>query len=384
VMAHCRPMPSVSVPLADAAGLVLAHDLIASLDLPPFSQSAMDGYALAGHGPFPVGTRFRVVGEVKAGDGGGLRLHTGEAARIFTGGAIPEGAGTVVMQEHAHQDGLLLVLDTPVGADMHIRHRAEQLKQGEVALESGTVLVPGALGFLAGLGVGEVPVIPRPRVALVNSGNELVSPGSPLAHGQVYDSNSVGIAAALGAAGYTVASREVVPDDPDATDAAMQRALSAADALLITGGVSVGTHDHVPGSLERIGVQRVFHKVHQKPGKPLWFGMAGSRPVFGFPGNPAAALTCLYHYALPALAALAGRSDARPTLQRQRLLSSWPKRDDKTHLLKARSNTDGVELLQGQGSDMLRAFASANALVILGGPARTLDMGEEVEVMRLP
>ncbi|MCF8258782.1 MAG: molybdopterin molybdotransferase MoeA [Flavobacteriales bacterium] len=368
--------------VTDVLGLVLAEEVISAIDMPPFPQSAMDGYAL-GKGERIAGSRFKVVGEIAAGSPQQFDLGEGEAVRIFTGAPVPHSTVAVVQQEWIQRHGDYVILDREVPDAMHIRPQGEQFRKGELVADAGTLATPATIGLLCMMGCMEVTVYRRPSVAVLVTGNELVAPGRPLGPGQVYESNSAMLLAALVKAGI-VARVIFVADDRQLTVDAVNSALQGHDLVLISGGISVGDHDHVYHALMANGVSEVFYKVMQRPGKPLLFGRKGSKYVFALPGNPAAALTCFYVYVWEALLLMAGRNDAAPRSMRLPIGEGTVKAMDRAQFLKARVVNGQVTVLGAQSSAMLHSFATANALVYVPMDREELRPGDEVEVMFLP
>jgi molybdopterin molybdotransferase len=378
-------LPSSELRLGDALGLVLAEDLFARVDFPPFPQSNMDGYALRfEEGSMPL----RIKGESAARASDSQHLTPGSAMRIFTGAPVPEGADTVLMQERAEvRDGFLYARDPDLRPGLFVRPKGSDVRLGECALSQGTLLTPGALGFLAGVGMDRVRAIAPPRVAVLVTGDELAAPGTELRYGQVYESNSVTLRAALNEAGVKHIDVISVGDDPSQIKHAITEALAGVELLLLTGGVSVGEHDYVASALADCGVKEQFHRVRQKPGKPLYFGVPRSGParaVFGLPGNPSSVLTCFYVYVLPALGAL----QARPLALRRAhypLQESLKKTAGLTHFLKARMTSNGgLRALGAQESYRMSSFALSDALLVFEEERTELSAGESVEALFLP
>lgn len=366
--------------LAKAQGQVLAETVHAPLALPPFDQSAMDGYALK----MGEGRTYTVAGEVAAGSAQTPVLKAGQAVRIFTGAAVPEEADAVIQQEWVvPAEGTILLEKIPY-PQQNIRPKGEQLNQGAVALSVGQVLNPAAIGLLASLGVTQVTVFEQPRVRIVVTGDELVPPGMPLLRGQIYESNGQMLQAALAQTGFHNVAVCVVPDDYLITITTLQQQLQEADLVLISGGISVGDYDHVGKALQALRVEEWFYKVRQKPGKPLFMGVKDDCVVFALPGNPAAALTCFYEYVLTALRRAMGDAQFQ-LLQLQLPLShAYERKGGRAQFLKARCNGQTVTILDQQSSAMLQSFAYANAIVYLPLEATTLLAGQLVEVHLLP
>lgn len=302
--AHLAPTDRFeNVPLKDAAGRVLARDVIAPVDVPPFDRSAMDGYAARAADTAratPSAPRaLKVVGVAHAGDAPGNPLRSGECVQIATGAPIPTGADAVVMVERTRLEGSRVLVAAPVAPGENVTPRGRDLRKDRVALRRDTPLTPSRLGALAALGLTHAPVYGRPRVALLSTGSELREPGDPLAPGQIYDSNSTSLAAALQGHGVQVTQGDLVPDDSDA----LRRALDAArgpDLILVTGSSSAGEKDYLVPLLERHG-EIIFHGVHVRPGKPLLLARYGQTPLVGLAGNPASCLLMMYALVIPAL-----------------------------------------------------------------------------------
>ncbi len=279
------PAPVEPVALCDAQGRVLAADVRMDHDVPPFRRAAMDGYAVADAAP--AGARFRVVGRVAAGEAPAARLRPGEAVRVMTGAPVPEGAGRVLPFEHTEAHGAEVVVRRAAGPETHVVEPGAHVRAGTRVLAAGTRLSPGAVGVLATAGVSTVPVAARPRVAVLATGSELVEVDALPGPAQIRNSNNPTLRAQAQSAGALVLDLGVARDEPGALTAALARGLSA-DVLLVSGGVSAGDLDLVPGALGRLQVEAVFHGWAVQPGGPLWFGTRGGTAVFALPGNPAA------------------------------------------------------------------------------------------------
>lgn len=381
IRSRLTQMQPITCTLPLAAGCILAEEVIAPYDIPAFPQASMDGYALAYSS---LGKPIRITGEIAAGSQQAFQLPPGEAMRIFTGAPVPTGADTIIVGEKARtKDGLLALDDHPIQLGQHVRPVGSETKKGALALQHNTKLTPAAIGFLAGMGVSLVKVIPLPKVAILVTGNELIAPGRPLEYGQVYESNSTTLTAVLQQIGIYNPTIYTAKDDPDALTANLKEALRLHDMVLMTGGVSVGDYDFTIQAFKQAGVEIIFHKIRQKPGKPLLFGMAGEKPVFGLPGNPASVLTCFYMYVSEAIALLAGIPVQSSFIQGT-LMSSYQKPAGMTHFLKALLQDGLVTLLEGQESYKLHSFAIANALAVLPEPTTDCTEGDTVNVYRLP
>ena len=274
----------VSRPLIDAAGAVLAEDVFSTADVPYFDQSAMDGYAIRFE---ERENTLAVREEAAAGETQRKKLQPGEAIRIFTGAPVPDGADAVVMQEKVSREaGALTIHDNQLEKGKNIRPAGSEIRKGELAMKSGSLLTAGAIGFLAGAGINNVKIYAQPSVAIIVTGNELVAPGQSISYGKVFESNSYALTAALKRLGVEQINVARVTDDPGALNVQLQKDLRAFDMVLLTGGISVGKYDFVLSAVTEAGVEQHFHKVKQKPGKPLYYGTWNNKPVFGLPGNP--------------------------------------------------------------------------------------------------
>ncbi len=359
----------------------LSQDVFSPINMPPFRQSAMDGYALRYH----ESDIYKLIDEVKAGDGHQPKLQAGEAVRIFTGAAVPDDADVVIMQEKVTTvSSSQIKIEKKVTLQENIRPLGEQVQHGALALPQGTKLTAAAIGYLATLGISEVLVYQKPSIAIVATGNELVEVGQPLAFGQIYESNTIMLQTALLTSGFDTISVYKVADNYQATKDLLAKIIAEKDVVLISGGISVGDYDFVGQALQELHVQEIFYKVKQKPGKPLFFGLHQQKPVFALPGNPAAALTGLYVYILPVLQKMIGNTDYKTQLVDMESASHFTKSGDRAQFLKAFFKENKVTLLEGQSSAMLQTFAVANALVYIPEDVFEIKTGDTVEVLILP
>jgi molybdopterin molybdotransferase len=371
------------LPLTESVGLMLADDVFAVSPVPPFPQSAMDGYAFS-FKQWQLNKRLKIAGEVAAGSKEALTIGSGMAARIFTGAVVPSGADTVVMQEKVSvENGELIIHDENISAGANVRIKGAEIESGALALEKGSILSPAAIGLLTGAGVTEVNVYPEPSITIIVTGNELQQPGKPLQYGQVYESGSITLATALQQLHFTRVTIVYAEDDPVIITAKLQMALEQSDLVLLTGGVSVGDYDFTVQATESCGVQKLFHKIKQRPGKPLYFGKKGSKVIFGLPGNPASVLTCFYQYVIPALESLSRRNIALSMIKVP-LAKSFQKAAGLTHFLKGWYDGTTVMLLGAQESFRLSSFAKANCLVQIDEDVTVCEQGEPVDVYLLP
>ncbi len=379
VLDHVRPLGAEEVALGEALGRVLAEDVSAEEDLPPFDSSAMDGYAVIA-GP---AAELDVVDESRAGHPAQRALASGQAIAISTGALIPEGADAVVPVERVQaSNGRVSVPDTAAGANL--RRAGDDVRRGEAVLRAGSVLGPAELAVAAALGHSALPVGRRPRVVVLATGDELVPPGEPLGAGQIRNSNTIGLAAQARQAGAEVVGNEIVRDNLESTKAALSEALERADVVCVSGGVSVGPHDHVKPALAELGVREVFWRVALKPGKPTWFGARDGKLVFGLPGNPVSAMVTFHLFARPALRALAGAQpdDTSGTAVLDEPLPRNAGRDEVVRC-RVRAADDGWHVSptrDDQSSHVLTSMLAAEAFAIIRAGEGSVAAGERVPI----
>lgn len=385
ILASVPRLDAVEVPILDALGLVLADDVTADRDVPPFRNSAMDGYAVRGADVATIPVELRVVGEITAGRFPDRAVGEGEAMRIMTGAPMPEGADTVVRVEDTDNatDVVTIAAATPQGTS--VRQAGEDLRAGEAILAAGTVLRPAEIGLLASVGRPRVRVRKRPRVAVFSTGDEIVDLDAPLLRGQIRDSNRYTLAAAIRAAGAEPWVRGIVGDSPDALRAALREAM-AADAIVTSGGVSVGDHDHMKPVLSELGTID-FWAIAIRPGRPLAFGELrdGERriPIFGLPGNTVSSLLTFEIFVRPALLRMQGRANVTRPRAKARLLEPVEKMGSLRFFARGIHDADArtVRLTGPQGSGILRSMSLANCLIDFPvGPTR-FEAGAEVDVI---
>jgi molybdopterin molybdotransferase len=371
---------SVTEPVIDALGFVLCKDVISPINMPPFRQSAMDGYALNLNNT----TVYSIIGEVKAGDDYHPVLKLGEAVRIFTGAPVPDSANAVVMQEKTEVEGSRLQLMSSVNKNDNIRPLGEQVLKGAIALNKGTKLFSAGIAYLTSLGITKVKVYKKPSIAIVVTGNELAEAGENLQYGQIYESNAIMLSIALKQLGYDKVSIHKVEDNYDSTFQLLNVVINQHDVVLVSGGISVGDYDFVGKALNELKVTELFYKVNQKPGKPLYFGKKKDKIIFALPGNPAAALTCFYMYVLLAIEKIIGNNNFSLHKTIATSTSDFIKKGERAQFLKAIYQEGVVEILEGQNSSMLHTFALANAMVYLSETATSINKEDEIEVILLP
>ncbi|MGH8625632.1 MAG: molybdopterin molybdotransferase MoeA [Gammaproteobacteria bacterium] len=353
-----------------ALGRIMGEDVQARINVPPHTNSAMDGYALRSQDlPVEGETSLGVAGTAWAGRPFCGNLNPGECVRIFTGAPMPKGTETVIIQEQVQRDGDTIRLAGSFTAGQNVRAAGEDIALGQTVLSAGRRLTPADLGLLASVGVGEVSVRRRPRVAYFSTGDELRSVGETLSEGAIYDSNRYVLHGVLSRLGVEILDLGVVRDTPEAIHAAMGQAARIADAVISSGGVSVGEADHVTDALCALG-RVAFWKVAMKPGRPLAFGRVGGAVFFGLPGNPVSVMVTFYQFVQPALRRMMGESDFSPLTIKVRCASKLKKRPGRVEFQRGRLVRDEQGDLQvystgSQGSAILSSMSQANCFIVL-------------------
>ncbi|WP_299682210.1 gephyrin-like molybdotransferase Glp [uncultured Tenacibaculum sp.] len=370
--------------LEKANGYLLAEDIIAPIDLPPFNQSAMDGYGLCLSANLKNQNKFDIVGEIKAGDTKTYHLNKGEAIRVLTGAPVPKSVNTVIMQENTLLSNDSIKIKEEITPLKNIRLKGEQVKKGTIALEKHTEVNPAVVGFLYSLGIDKIKVIQKPSIAIISTGNELVESGKQLAYGEIYESNSKMLTSALYNLKFYDVTVYKIKDDYEDTLSTISNAIKNHDLLLISGGISVGKYDFIYKALHELNVSELLYKVNQKPGKPFFYGIKNNTQIFGLPGNPAAALTCFYTYVNIALQKFVGKSEIELPRKKTSILNSYRKKGNRSEFLKANYSNGNVTILEQQGSAMLQKFAFANALIYLPEHINFVEINDSVEIILLP
>ncbi len=384
VLEAVTPFEPERVAVTAALDRVLAEDVVATTDVPPFPSSAMDGYALE---PGPADRELRLVGESRAGAPADRAPQAGEAIRISTGAAVPAGVTAVIRQEDTEEQGDTVLVRAAVELGENIRPAGEVMTRGTAVLSSGTTLRAAELGAAVTAGVGTVLVGRRPRVKVLSTGDELVDAGEPLRLGEIHNSNAPMLTALAAHAGALTAPAGRLPDERAATEAGLGDALESADVVIVSGGVSVGPHDHVKPALAALGVREIFWRVALKPGKPTWFGARDGKLVFGLPGNPVSAAVTFALFAAPALAALQGAADASAE-RHVPLGSAVRSNSDREQAIRVRLEPrDGtvVAVPNGpQGSHVITSLLGADALALIPAGRGELPAGTVVALAPLP
>lgn len=388
VLEGVQPLPAERVPLAEADGRVLAEDLAARRTQPPEDVSAMDGYAVRAEDVATAPARLRLIGEVAAGRPFAGQVNAGEAARIFTGGVLPAGSDTVVIQENTTRDGDTVVVTTPARRGRNVRVAGLDFRKGDVRLKAGRRLTGRDVSLAAAMNHATVPVRRRPKIAVVATGDELVPPGTEPGPGQIVHSNAFALAAVARREGADVIDLGILPDRLDETIAGMRRARDAgADVLVTAGGASVGEYDLVQPALAAQGVALSFWKIAMRPGKPMMFGILGGMRVLGLPGNPVSAYVCSLLFVAPLIRKLTGRPDIEYPLTKGVLGRDLPANDEREEYMRAtlarRGDAWVATPFPQQDSSMLVPLAAADCLVIRPAFAPAASAGTSCEFVKL-
>ncbi|MGI8911146.1 MAG: molybdopterin molybdotransferase MoeA [Rubrobacteraceae bacterium] len=376
-----------SLPLSEARGLALARDLAARFDSPPFDNSAVDGYAVRSEDA-EAGRAFTVVDEAPAGRPAAKSVGAGEAIKIFTGGVIPGGADAVVMVENTSGWGEVFDLKKTAVTGQNIRGRGGDVREGDTILRSGVEIGAPEIALAATQGYGELPVYRRPKVVVLSTGTELVTPGErELSPGEIYDSNSFATMAQACEAGAEARRLHAASDDADVLREALREALETADVVVTSGGVSVGEKDLVKSTLLELGVEQVFWGVKFKPGKPLFFGKRDDVRFFGLPGNPVSAMVCFELFVRPALMRMMGRQDKRRPHIDVYFDGDVENRFGRMHAMRVTlEKTDRgwkAESVGAQGSGLVSSLTKADALALIGPESEGVKAGNPVEAIVL-
>ena len=374
-----------SIHLDEALGYYLAGEILAPVDLPNFNNSAMDGYGMCFSEILKGVRKFRLVTEIKAGDTLSEAITEDTTCSIYTGAIVPPSVDVIIPIEHTNAEGgFVEILDYTITQHQHIRRQGEQIKQGEIALQKGHLINAASIGFLAALGISQLTVFSKPKIAIITTGNELVEIGNSLQTGQIFNSNKHSLKALVKSSDIDQCELFHTEDTYEGTYTVFKNALINFDIIISTGGVSVGKYDLVNDVLTDLGVKKQFHKVNQKPGKPIYFGCKDSKLVFGLPGNPAAVITSFYQYVLPAIKKWCG--NPLPFLETEKaiLAHDIKVKGTRTKFLKAIVTNKNVTILEGQGSHILQSMALSNCIVEIQPEEMELEKGTEVLIHKLP
>ncbi len=385
VLGRTGRLDSERVPIGQALDRVLAEDVLAGDDVPHFPCSAMDGYAVRSGA---AGRRLTVIGESRAGSPFPDSLSDGQAVRISTGAAVPPGATAVLRQEDVETDGAEIEAMTETAEGENVRPRGEDMPKGTTVLEAGTILGAIELGAAVAAGAGELAVARRPRVSILCTGDELRAPGEPLGPGQIHNSNAPMLWSLAGRCGAIADADRRLADDRDSTEAALEEALRGAEVVVISGGVSVGPHDHVKPALAALGVEEIFWGVALQPGKPTWFGKRDGRLVFGLPGNPVSAAVTFWLFVRPALLTLQGAAPPHVHPPQATLGTSVRRNPAREQAMRVRFDRQGAESVVvptgPQGSNIVTSLLAADALAMIPAGDGELPAGTTVALLELP
>jgi len=365
VLKHARPLPPVPTPVENSVGRALLEDVLSGTDMPPFDKSAVDGYAVRAAEVKPGGDLV-CAGTLQAGENFKGRLGRGQCLKIMTGAPVPAGADAVVMVEDTSERNALVEFKKGIERGGNIARRGEDVKKGHKILPRGAVISIEHIAALAAAGRSRVKTGALPRVSLVNTGGEIIPPGRKLGGNRIYNSNGPMLAALLKTDGISAAP-VIVRDDAAALRAALARALKA-DMVLISGGVSMGDYDLVPGVLKSLGVKKIFHKVRVRPGKPMFFGVKGRKLVFGIPGNPVANFMAYLAYIRPAIRRMASRPDCAPKFRDGACAADFAPRTPRRALVLSKVCARQKYALYGianNGSADILALAEANCFTMI-------------------
>lgn len=365
------------VSLESLTGRTNAEKITAQISLPPFDQSAMDGYAICISSDT---TYYKIIGELPAGSSNHYELKEGEGVRVFTGAKVPDNANAVVMQEHCEKIGNKLIIHEKVTPGMNIRKKGYHLHRGETALKENTKINCFAIGYLSSLGLEKIKVLKHPEISIIATGSELIKPGNILTEGKIYESNSFLLKSAVKQYTQIDAKIHHIDDDEKRTEEKIKSTLDVSDILIISGGISVGDYDFVKPALNKMDVKEIFHKVNQKPGKPLFFGTLNNKLIFALPGNPSAAITSFLIYVLPAIRKISENKFFGLEKKMMKLKCDYTKKDNRAHFLKAYFENDKVEILDGQNSDILKSYLDANCIAFVPQDISQLKTNDSVEI----
>jgi molybdopterin molybdotransferase len=389
VLANAEPLPPEIAPLLEAHGRVLTSDIVALRTQPPADVSAMDGYAVRAADVAHTPARLKLIGEIAAGHAFRGKVGAGETARIFTGGVVPAGADTVVIQENTRREGETVIITTAAPPRKNVRAGGLDFRQGTVLLKKGRRLTGRDLMLAAAMDHPTLPVHCRPKVAVLATGDELVAPGSPNDPAQIVYSNGFALLTMARTEGADAVDFGIVPDRLEETIAAVRRArLSGVDVLVTSGGASVGDYDLVQSAFAAEGMKLSFWKVALRPGRPLMHGRLGDMQVLGLPGNPVSAYVCAVLFLVPLIRRLSGRDDISLPLETARLGQNLPANDERADYMRATlrpfDGRDAVFPFPVQDSSMMAPLAEADCLLVREPFAPAAKAGDECAIIRLP
>lgn len=388
VVDHATKLGTETLRLNRLLGRYLAEPIIAQTDIPLFDNSAVDGFGVrlqdVANASENNPAKLSFAGTISAGDPGDISFSQGETIKILTGATVPHDVEAVVMREFCEEQNGHVLVKQPAQASENIRRRGDEFAHGQTVLHPGTRITPAVLGLIATLGYERATVFRKPRVAVMVTGNELLSPGMELTPGKIYDSNSYALRAALVSHGVEKVSVLHTSDELESTKATIQQALAKSDIVITTGGVSVGDFDFVKDACEQLGFQTIFWKIALKPGKPVYFGKLGNKLIFGLPGNPVSVLVTFHQLVKPALLKMMGAESTNTKLIPARLAKPLKKKAGRMEFVRGVVKTEDNQLVVhptiGQDSHMLGGLAQANCLIYFAKDSETLQAGDQVQV----
>lgn len=357
-----KPISNSIIDVKHSVGCCLNQEIISKIDMPPFNQSAMDGYALN----YDISlSSYNIIGEVKAGDDcSKISLKKGESIRIFTGAAVPKGATTVIQQEWCNNNNNILSFNKMIKDSLNIRKKSEQIKQGDTILYKNHIINPASIGLISTVGINNINIIRKPKIAIVITGDELIKTTDKIQNAKIFESNSSMLYGALNKYGYNDINIYFTKDNKKQTELTISKAINDNDVILVSGGISVGDYDFVKSTFDQLNVKEQFYKINQKPGKPMFFGTKNNKYIFGLPGNPGASLTCFYIYVLKCLSLISKKKYPLKQIK-VKLISTYIKKGERAEFVKVKVNNNEAEICSHQSSSMLLSFAKANALIFI-------------------
>jgi molybdopterin molybdotransferase len=392
ILNEVNELEEIKLNISDSLGYVTSRKVFAKIDLPPFDNSAVDGYAVksedVANASKDNAVKLKIVGKIAAGDYADFEIKNGEAVKVMTGAMLPKGADAVCMVEFTKKENGYVEIYSKVKKWENVRFKGEEIKEGEVALEEKTFITPSIVGLLAKLGYNEVFVYRKPKVALIVTGKELVCPGNELEKGKIWDANSFSLEASLKLDGFECKNLSLVGDDKNLFENLVKEAVKNFDVILVSGGTSEGEEDFVREVFDKIGVRKVFWKIAIKPGKPIFFGKLNKSLLFALPGNPASAMVCYYEFVRPALLKMSGRKDIFLPKVKARLIGEIKRKPGRREFIRAISFWNGNEYVVKsagmQESYVLKSFAEANCFIVIDKEKEVCKENELVEVELLP
>jgi molybdopterin molybdotransferase len=385
-------LEEIELNISNSLGYVTSRKVIAKTDLPPFDNSAVDGYAVKSEDVAEASkdnpVKLKIVGKIAAGDHADFEIKNGEAAKIMTGAMLPKGGDAVCMIEFTKENNGYVEIYTKVKKWENVRFRGEEIKEGEIALEEKTLITPSVIGLLAKLGYNNVFVYRKPNVAIIVTGKELINPGNELEKGKIWDANGFSLQASLKLDGFECKNLGLVGDDKNLFESLVKDAVKNFDVILVSGGTSEGEEDFVREVFNEIGARKVFWKVAIKPGKPIFFGKLNRTLLFALPGNPASAMVCYYEFVRPALLKMSGRKNIFLPRRKARLIGEIKRKPGRLEFIRAfafwENGEYNVKPTGIQESHALKSFAEANCFIVIDKNKEICKENEIVEIELLP